>query len=72
VMPSSRYLLSVCRLTVVGRCSASSAWMAAISSIRLFVVSGVGAVQLLFLALRAHHHAPAPRAPGFPLHAPSV
>ena len=61
VIPSSRYLLSVCRLTVVGRCSASSAWMAAISSIRLFVVTGSKPYSSFSLPCQLHHHAPAAR-----------
>src|SRR4029077_6455696 len=71
VIPSSRYLLSVCRLTVVGRCSASSAWMAAISSIRLFVVSGSKPYSSFSLPCQ-RITTPQPPGPGFPLQAPSV
>ena len=71
VIPSSRYLLSVCRLTVLGRCSASSAWMAAISSIRLFVVSGSTPYSSFSLPCQ-RITTPQPPGPGFPLHAPSV
>jgi hypothetical protein len=38
VMPSRRYALSVCRRTATGLVRLSNATMAAISSIRLFVV----------------------------------
>jgi len=39
-MPFMTYWLSVCSSTLQGRFSSSSAWMAAISSMRLLVVPG--------------------------------
>src|ERR1700749_2222005 len=71
VIPFSRYVLSVCRLTLCDPLSASSAWMAAISSIRLFVVSG--SLPYSSFSLPCHWSTtPHPPGPGFPLHAPSV
>jgi mannose-6-phosphate isomerase-like protein (cupin superfamily) len=71
VIPSSRYLLSVYKVTVVGRCSASSAWMAAISSIRLFVVCASPPYSS-FSRPAPWSTTPHPPGPGLPLHAPSV
>jgi len=71
VIPFSTYVLSVCRLTVTGRVSASSAWMAAVSSIRLFVVSG-SKPYISFSLPWQLITTPQPPGPGFPLHAPSV
>ena len=71
VTPSSRYLLSVCSRTGDGRLSVSSAWMAAISSIRLFVVAGSPPCSSFSTPFQ-RSTAPQPPGPGFPLHAPSV
>ena len=48
-MPCCTYWLSVCSSTVHGRFSASSAEIAAISSMRLLVVCGLAALELLLL-----------------------
>jgi hypothetical protein len=71
VMPLSTYVLSVHSSTVAGRRSVSSAWMAAISSIRLFVVSGSPPCSS-FVTPFQRSTTPHPPGPGFPLHAPSV
>jgi hypothetical protein len=71
VIPFSTYVLSVCRFTFAGRVSASRAWMAAISSIRLFVVCGSPPCSSFSVPFQ-RSTAPQPPGPGFPLHAPSV
>ena len=58
-MPLRRYWLSVCRSTRHGRLSASSAEIAAISSMRLLVVFGLAAFQLLFAIAESQDRAPA-------------
>ena len=71
VIPSSTYRLSVYSVTVAGRFSASSAEITAVSSMRLFVVSGSLPCSSR-TALPYRSTAPQPPGPGFPLHAPSV
>ena len=57
--------------TWAGRCSDSSAWMAAISSIRLFVVCGSPPYRSFSVSCQ-RSTTPQPPGPGLPLHAPSV
>ena len=57
--------------TWAGRCSDSSAWMAAISSIRLFVVCGSPPCSSFSVPCQ-RSTTPHPPGPGLPLHAPSV
>ena len=71
VMPLSTYVLSVHSSTVAGRRSVSSASMAAISSIRLFVVCASPPCSS-FVTPFQRSTTPHPPGPGFPLHAPSV
>ena len=61
MMPSRRYWLSVCRSTVHGRLSASSAEIAAINSMRLLVVCGLAALQFLLVVAERQDRAPAAR-----------
>src|SRR5215472_7293279 len=70
-MPLRRYWLSVCRSTRHGRLSASSAAIAAISSMRLLVVCGSPPLSSLRCEPKARI-APHPPAPGLPEQAPSV
>ena len=71
VIPFSRYVLSVWSCTRDGRFSASSAWMAAISSIRLFVACGSPPCSSFSVPFH-RSTTPQPPGPGFRLHAPSV
>ena len=71
LMPSMTYLESVCRITRQGRSSVFSASMAAVSSMRLFVVSGAPPCSVL-RCLPEISRTPQPPGPGLPLHAPSV
>src|SRR5579863_8991278 len=71
VAPFFRYWLSVCRTTLHGRFSASSAMVAAVSSIRLFVVAGSApdsSRSTPWNRITAAH----PPGPGFGLQPPSV
>ena len=69
-MPCITYLLSVCSSTLQGRFSASSAWMAAISSMRLLVVSR-SPPHSSFSCPPDMSTAPQPPGPGLPRQAPS-
>ena len=61
--PVEQVSYQVCRLTLVGRCSPSSAWMAAISSIQLIMVSG--SLPYIPFSLPCHWSTtPHPPAPG--------
>ncbi|MNY44320.1 hypothetical protein D3C86_1793370 [compost metagenome] len=72
VMPCMTYLLSVCRSTRQGRFRASSAAMAAISSMRLLVVLGSPPHNSFSWPAPVCKMAPQPPGPGLPLQAPSV
>ena len=71
VMPCMTYFESVCSSTWLDRLSALSASIAAVSSMRLLVVSGSPPCSVL-RCLPAISKAPQPPGPGFPLQAPSV
>src|SRR6266702_3520627 len=71
MIPSRRYWLSVWSRTVQGRFNASSAAIAAISSMRLFVVM-TSKPDSSFSVSPKRRMAPQPPGPGLPLHAPSV
>src|SRR5688572_23257134 len=71
VMPLSTYWLSTYRLTAHGRLSACSAWITAISSMRLLVVSR-SPPKSSFSVAPDFISTPQPPGPGFPLQAPSV
>ena len=70
-MPFCTYSESVCRSTREGFFSASSAEIAAISSMRLLVVSGSPPQSSLRCSPEIRI-APQPPGPGFPEQAPSV
>ena len=72
MMPLRRYWLSVWRSTRHGRLSASSAAIAAISSMRLLVVWVSPPLSSLSLIAEAQDRAPAARARDSPEQAPSV
>ena len=65
-MPSRTYWLSVCSSTRHGRFSASSAWIAAISSMRLLVVAGSPPADLLARGRRRPGPRPSRPGPGLP------
>ena len=71
MMPLRRYWLSVCRSTVQGRLSASSAEIAAISYMRLLVVTGSPPLSSFSWSPKLRI-APQPPGPGLPEQAPSV
>lgn len=71
VIPLLTYVLSVYSRTSQGRVSASSAWMAAISSMRLFVVAGSPPFSSRWCPPYCSRH-PHPPGPGLPRQAPSV
>ncbi len=62
----------MCSRTVAGLVRLSSAWIAAISSIRLFVVPPPSPPQISLVREPCESTAPQPPGPGLPLHAPSV
>src|SRR5687768_3269534 len=71
VMPLSTYWLSTCSVTAQGRLSACSAWITAINSMRLLVVS-LSPPYSSFSVAPDFINTPQPPGPGFPLQAPSV
>ena len=62
----------MCSRTVAGLVRLSSAWMAAISSIRLLVVPALSPPQISLVREPYLSSAPQPPGPGLPLQAPSV
>ena len=71
VMPLSTYWLSTCSVTAQGRLSACSAWITAISSMRLLVVRR-SPPNSSFSVPPDLSSTPQPPGPGLPLQAPSV
>ena len=63
---------SVCSRATTGRFKDSSAWMAAMSSMRLLVVAPGSPPYCSFSCLSESSTAPQPPGPGVPLQAPSV
>ena len=71
LMPSMTYFESVYRTTLLSSFSIFKALIAAVNSIRLFVVSA-SPPCIIFSCLPLMSSTPQPPGPGFPLQAPSV